>query len=81
MLYSFVLNVYFKLPEALTAYEKSNATCSFVEDKLKSVEVTLSNKLASLTDQLNELSTKISQSLHENDNEMVTDSSYPSRTS
>ena len=67
----------FKLPEALKAYEKSNATCSFAEDKLKSVEITLSNKFASLIDQLNELSTKISQSFHENDNNMVTDSSPP----
>ena len=67
----------FKLPEALKAFDKSNATCSFVEDKLKSVEVTLSNKFASLTDQLNELSTKISQSLHENDKGMVTDNSPP----
>ena len=73
----FCSRCFFKLPEALNAYEKSNATCSFVEDKLKSVEMTLSNKFASLTDQLNELSTKISQSFHENDNNMVIDSSPP----
>ena len=39
------------------------------------MEVALSNKFDSLTDQVNELSSKISQSLHEQDKEMATDTS------
>ena len=56
-------------------YDKSNETYSFLENKLKSVEVALSSKFDSLTDQVNELSSKISQSLHEQDKEMATDTS------
>ena len=43
----------FRLPSALMAYNKTNETCSIIEDKLKSVEITLSNKFDSLTDQVN----------------------------
>ena len=64
----------YKLPSALMAYDKTKEACSVVEDtitsKLKSLETTLTNKFNALTDQVNELSTKMNQ---ESNIEMATD--------
>lgn len=64
----------YKLPSALMAYDKTKEACSVVEDtitsKLKSLEITLTNKFSTLTDQINGLSTKMN---HESNIEMMTD--------
>jgi len=56
------------------AYDKTKEACSVVEDtitsKLKSLEITLTNKFSTLTDQINGLSTKMN---HESNIEMMTD--------
>jgi len=47
-----------KLPSALLAYDKTNEVCESIEKKIDSVETTLSNKFATLADQLTDLSSK-----------------------
>ena len=49
----------FKLPNALLVYDNINETCSSVENSIKSVETTLSNRFNGLADQVKDLSTKI----------------------
>ena len=45
-----------KLPSALSAYDNVDMACSSMEKSIKSVEISLSNRFGSLTDQVSGLS-------------------------
>ena len=61
----------YKLPNALIAYNKVTKACSTVE---KSINTTLSNKFDNLTDQVNKLSSKISEIQQEINRETTSNS-------
>jgi len=63
-----------KLPEALRAFDSVNDACSQVEKSIKTIEVNLLNRFDGLTDQMNDLATKIVEANQELSDEEVVNS-------
>ena len=70
-----------RLPGALLAFDGMSEVCENIEKKIDSIEESLSNKFASLADQLNDLSTKISCNEQESTTEMAGEDLPPSQGS